>query len=331
MQMKTPAADTLKPGGRRRLGRPRLLIVGCGDIGLGIVSRLHGRFRIFAVTTSPERCPHLRAAGAVPMLIDLDRDRPLRLARLATRVIHLAPPGPSGRRDHRAMRLLAALRTPAGPLVYVSTTGVYGDRRGARVDETASPAPLTDRALRRLDAERRMRAGPWHGSVLRVPGIYGRHRLPLERLRQGLPVPSAQDDVLTNHIHADDLARACIAALFRAAPRRVYNVVDDSQLQLGQYLDLVADHARLPRPPRLPAPALRAALSPMQYSFMTESRRIANRRLKSELRIRLHYPTVREGISDALAPSAPEAGPDPKTQAQARGADRGNTRAARRD
>jgi nucleoside-diphosphate-sugar epimerase len=330
MQMKTPAADTLKPGGRRRLGRPRLLIVGCGDIGLGIVARLQGRFRIFAVTTSPERRAGLRQAGAVPLLIDLDRDRPDRLARLASRAIHLAPPGPAGRTDLRTRRLLSGLRPPARALVYMSTTGVYGDRRGARVDETARPAPLTDRALRRLDAERRMRAGPWHASVLRVPGIYGRHRLPLERLRQALPVPCAKDDVLTNHIHADDLARACIAALFRAAPRRIYNVVDDSQLHLGQYLDLLADHAGLARPPRLPASELKAALTPMQYSFMTESRRLANRRLKSELRVRLRYPTVREGISDAFAHASPVPPADRGRPVQAEDTDRGNARGGRR-
>ena len=134
MHMKTPAADALKPGGRRRLGQPRLLIVGCGDVGLGIVARLRRRFRIFAVTTTAERMETLRASGAVPLRLDLDLDRLSRLAKLATRVIHLAPPGPSGGIDRRTMRLLAALRAPPRRLVYVSTTGVYGDRRGALVD-----------------------------------------------------------------------------------------------------------------------------------------------------------------------------------------------------
>ncbi len=306
MQTKTPAAGAMTQGGRRRLGRPRLLIVGCGDVGLRIVARLQRRLRIFAVTTSPDRLAALRSAGAVPLLIDLDRDRPARLATLATRAIHLAPPPAQGLIDARAKRLLRDLR-PLRRLVYMSTSGVYGDRRGGRVDETARPAPATDRARRRMDAERRMRAPPWHAAVLRVPGIYADGRMPLDRLRKGLPVAVPPEDVLTNHIHADDLARICIASLFRAAPRRVYNAVDDSQLYLGQYLDLVADHSGLPRPPRLSRSLLRQAVSPIQYSFMSESRHIENRRLKTELRLRLRFPTVLQGVPAALAAGPPSA------------------------
>jgi nucleoside-diphosphate-sugar epimerase len=277
-----------------------LLIVGCGDIGLRIVARLHRRFRIFAVTSSPSRVCLLMNAGAVPIVLDLDADRPAQLARLAglaAWIIYLVPPDPVSPADRRLARLLASLNPPPQRLVYMSTTGVYGDRQGRLVDETAATTPMTERAQRRVDAERRARARPWHASVLRVPGIYGPGRMPLERLRRQLPVAAPPDDVLTNHIHADDLARICVAALLRGAPRRVYNAVDDSRLSLGQYLDLVADHEGLPRPARVPRSELQANLSPMQLSFMSESRVIANRRLKAELRVRLQYPTV----VDALA------------------------------
>jgi len=293
-------APVRQPGARRRLGRPRLLIVGCGDIGRGIVARLQGRFRIFAVTRSVEHLAPLRAAGAVPLLVDLDRDDLERLGQLAPRAIVLAPTSPDGRIDRRSLRLLKVLRPQPHRLVYMSTTGIYGDKQGRQVDETTTPLPVTDRAHRRLDAERRMRASPWRAAVLRVPGIYGPHRLPLERLQRAIPVPLPEEDVVTNHIHAHDLARICIAALFRAAPRRVYNAVDDSELLLGQYIDLVADRAGLPRPPRLSRKELRQAVSAMQYSFMTESRRIGNRRLKSELKVRLQYPTVVEGVGAAF-------------------------------
>src|SRR5467141_3006878 len=271
MQTKTPVATGAR-GGRARLGKPRLLIVGCGKVGLRIVARLNRRFRVFATTTSPAQCQVLRRAGATPRLLDLD-----------------------GRPANRIAHLLQLLRRRPRRFVYISTTGVYGDRRGAWVDEAASPAPITERALRRADAERRARAHPWHASVLRVPGIYGPGRLPTERLRRAVPAPLPAEDVLTNHIHIDDLARICVASLFRAAPRRVYNAVDDSCLALGEYLDLVADRFDLPRAPRLPRDALRRAVSPTQFSFFEESRRLRNRRIKSELRIRLWFPTVHDG------------------------------------
>ena len=218
----------------------------------------------------------------------------------------LAPTSGSGKRDARSARLLAALRRPdransgsksGARLVYVSTSGVYGDRAGAWTDENMPATPANDRAWRRLDAERRFRASPWHACVLRAPGIYGPGRLPIERLRQGLPVPPTAQDVYTNHIHMQDLARACIAALFRAAPGRLYNVVDDSQLLLGQYLDKVADAHALARPPRASWEAVREAAGPQRMSFLTESRRLRNARMKRELRLRLRFPDVDAGLA----------------------------------
>jgi hypothetical protein len=303
---------------RPRLGRPRLLIVGCGDIGLRIVARLRGRFRIYATVTSADGAAALRGAGALPLLLDLDRaGSGARIGGLSARVVALFPTSPGGPRDLRAPRLLRVLgarpprapgpgdgHAPRGRLVYISTTGVYGDRQGAWTDETTPPHPSNERARRRLDAERRLRASAWRATVLRVPGIYGPQRLPLERLRLALPVPEADRDVFTNHIHADDLARACIAALFRGAPARVYNTIDDTQLLLGQYLDRVADRVGLPRPPRASWDAVRAAAGPQRMSFLSESRRIRNTRMKRELRLRLHYPDVDAGLAAPGMPGA---------------------------
>jgi len=297
MQTKTPAAAAWARRGRLRLGKPRLLIVGCGEVGLKIVARLNRRFRVFATTTSLPQCAPLREAGAVPLVIDLDARHARPLAGLAARVICLAPPPSEGATDTRIARLLRLLRSPPDRFVYISTTGVYGDRGGRRIDEAAPPRPITERARRRVDAEGRARAHPWHAAVLRVPGIYGPGRLPLERLRRATPAPLQDEDVLTNHIHIEDLARICVAALFRSGPRRVYNAVDDSCLHLGEYLDLVADHFGLARAPRLARDALRQAVSPMQFTFFEESRRLANGRLKRELRVRLRYPTVRDGVA----------------------------------
>jgi nucleoside-diphosphate-sugar epimerase len=284
-----------------------LLIVGCGDVGLRVLRLMRGRARVLALTASPERCGLLRAAGAVPLLGNLDDPPALsRLAGLADAVLHLAPPPSSGRADLRTAHLLAALGRRPGRLqrvVYGSTTGVYGDCAGARFDETRAVNPGTDRAHRRVDAERQLRRfGLVHGvpvTLLRIPGIYAGDREgghPRERLARGTPVLAPADDVYTNHIHADDLARACVAALFRGLPQRVVHACDDTDMPMGDYFDLAADLCALPRPSRISREQAQGRLSPMQLSFMSESRRLANGRLKRELRLRLRYPTVNEGL-----------------------------------
>ncbi|MDQ2929163.1 MAG: SDR family NAD(P)-dependent oxidoreductase, partial [Pseudomonadota bacterium] len=180
---------------------------------------------------------------------------------------------------------------------------VYGDAAGAWIDETHALRPATDRARRRVDAEQRLR---WFGrlsgvavTLLRIPGIYALDRPggdPRERLARGTPVLAPIDDAFTNHIHADDLARACVAALHRGLPQRAVNVNDDTALRMGEYFDLAADLFDLPRPARLSREEAVARLSPMQLSFMSESRRLVNRRMKNELRVVLRHPTVASGL-----------------------------------
>jgi len=286
--------------------RPTLLVVGCGDVGLRVLRLLRGRWRLLALTSSPARCAELRAAGAVPLLGNLDDVASLaRIGALADRVLHLAPPPSHGRRDTRTAHLLQALVRGGRVqrVVYGSTTGVYGDAQGAQFDETRPVAPATDRALRRVDAEAQLRTfGRTSGAavtLLRIPGIYAGDRPgghPRERLARGSPVLRTEDDVYTNHIHADDLARACVAALLRGGRQRVVNVCDDTDLRMGDYFDLAADLCGLARPPRLSRAEAAALLSPMQLSFMGESRRLLNHRLKHELKLRLRHPTVATGL-----------------------------------
>ena len=286
--------------------RPSLLVVGCGDIGLRVLRLLRGRWRLLALTSQPARVDELRQAGAVPLLGNLDDAASLaRVAALADNVLHLAPPPAQGAQDLRTAHLLQALGRGGRVkrIVYGSTTGVYGDAGGAVFDETRSVAPATDRARRRVDAEHRLREfGRDFGvtvSLLRIPGIYAGDRPgghPRERLARGMPVLRAEDDVYTNHIHADDLARACVAALLRGRPQRVLHACDDTDLAMGDYYDLAADLAGLPRPQRVSRAEAAARLSPMQLSFMGESRRLLNHRLKTELRLRLRYPTVEQGL-----------------------------------
>ena len=264
-----------------RFRRERLLIVGCGDVGQRVLRNLAtgpgaGRVRVLAFTSSAAQMAPLRSQGATPLLGNLDDARSLRrLAGLATRVLHLAPPPGQGNgsadwwRDPRTLALARALRRRSLPLalVYGSTSGVYGDCGGALVPETRAIAPSTPRAQRRVDAERAVRhlgrAGV-RASILRIPGIYAPDRdngTPEARLRRGTPVLEAQDDVYTNHIPADDLARACQAALWRGAAQRVYHASDDSDLKMGDYFDLAADLYGLPRPPRVPRSSAKDHLS----------------------------------------------------------------------
>jgi nucleoside-diphosphate-sugar epimerase len=266
----------------------RLLIAGFGDIARRAAPRLERRFQI---------APLSRAGG-----VDLDRPERLSLAP-AQALLHCAPPPDQGAADTRTANLLAALekgRILPARIVYVSTSGVYGDCAGARVDESRGPAPQSERARRRLHAERQLVG--WAGTrgialvVLRVPGIYAGDRLPLERLRAGTPVLRSEDDVYTSHIHADDLAAVVCRALDDDAPAGVYNAADDTEMKMGDWFDLVADLHALPRPPRVSRELARHTIPAALYSFMQESRRLDNKRLKSVLGIRLRYPTVQEGL-----------------------------------
>ena len=295
-----------------RFRRERVLIIGCGDVGQR-AARVLGtspRVRVFALTSSPERMPALRAQGIMPLRGNLDEPQSLRrLAGLATRVLHLAPP-PSGemvdwRLDPRTRALTRALvqRSLPSAFVYGSTSGVYGDCQGRWVDEATPARPLTPRAWRRVDAEAAVhwlgRATGVRTTALRIPGIYAPDReggTPRERLQRGTPVLRAEDDVFTNHIHADDLARACVLALWRCRPQRNVNVVDDTELKMGDYFDLAADLYGLPRPPRVARDAAGEQLPLMLLSFMSESRRLRNQRMKQELGLRLRYPTVAQGL-----------------------------------
>lgn len=293
-----------------RFRRTRILIVGCGDVGLRVAGQLSHRANLVALTSSAGRLPALRSIGIVPLLGNLDEPATLRrLAGIATHVLHLAPPPgdkADWRGDPRTLALLQTLRRRSSPrsLVYGSTSGVYGDCHGERVSEVRAVNPHTPRAMRRVHAESQLRvfgrAGGTAVHVLRIPGIYAPDReggTPRGRLLRATPVLNQDDDVYTSHIHADDLARACVAALWRGKPQRVTNVCDNTEMKMGDYFDFAADLYQLPRPPRMAREAAQGDLPLMLLSFMSESRRLENARLKNELKLVLRYPTVAEGLA----------------------------------
>ncbi len=297
----------------------RLLIIGCGDVGARLIplalARRHVYARVYALTRDASQCASLRALGVTPVAGDLDKPHTLSaIAGIAHDVVHLAPPPSQGVTDTRTAHLIAALgknnrnnrkgklnrSTLPQHFVYISTSGVYGDCGGAVVPETRPAHPQTARALRRVDAERRLRAwGARSGvqvSILRVPGIYADDRLPLARLQRGTPALRDEDDSFVNHVHADDLARMVMAALHHASPGRAYNAVDDLPQKMGDYFDLVADRHGLNRPPRIARRDAARVIPENLLSFMSESRQLSNLRLKRELRFRLRYPSVLDGI-----------------------------------
>ena len=289
-----------------RFRRPRVLIVGCGDVGLRVAGLLKASSRLMALTSSSLRVETLQRSGITPMLGDLDKPQTLRrLAGVATHVVHMAPPPLEGHTDPRTRALVLALRLRSLPssMVYGSTTGVYGDCEGEWIDETRRLQPQTARAQRRVNAQDWVnhlgKSGYPRTQVLRIPGIYALDReggTPRERLLRGTPVLQAHEDVYTNHIHADDLARATVLALWRGRPLRAMNVCDNTDMKMGDYMESVAKMWNLQEPARISREQAQLQLSPMVMSFLNESRRIRSARLAQELGLRLLYPTVMDGL-----------------------------------
>lgn len=297
----------------------RLLIIGCGDVARRALPALLERYDVLALARSASDAASLARHGVTVALGNLDDPHTLvSLRGCADRLVFLAPPPDGGCVDSRSRNLIDILRMPASKsgamlahaprtlshCVYVSTSGVYGDCGGAFADETRAVNPQTDRARRRVDAESAwLEFGQACGAtvtILRVPGIYAADRLPLERLRRGTPALRQEEDGYTNHIHADDLAAIVTAAIEHRDRPGIYNANDDSQMKMGEWFDLLADRAGLPRPPRIARDQAGAKIPPALLSFMSESRRLVNTKMKQRLGVILRYPTVYEGVPSRI-------------------------------
>jgi len=281
------------------------LIVGCGDVGRRVAGLLQlQQGSPVCIVRSRESLNTLLAAGFDARCVDLDTaDSGSVPASGFTHIYYFAPPPPAGETDPRMTGFLRALERDLPPrrIVYISTSAVYGDCRGAWITEEQPLNPATARGRRRLDAERQLMA--WcgeHGcewTLLRVPGIYGPGKLPLARLRQGLPVLREADAPFTNRIHVDDLAAICVAAMSSRRSNTVYNVSDGHPSNMTDYFFRVADAAGLPRPREVSREEARRVLSAGMLSFLNDSRRMDNTRLLKELEISLQYPDLDAGLA----------------------------------
>jgi len=281
-----------------------VLIVGCGYIGRRVATLLGKRGRsVTGLVRSAESARELAGNGIETLVRDLDQDIPP-LAPGFREIFYFAPPPGEGTTDTRMRRVLAALGHAPRRLVYISTSAVYGDCNGAWIDEDQPLQPTTARGQRRLDAERQLQA--WaqaHGAqwiILRVPGIYGPGKLPLARLRQGLPVLREDQAPYTNRIHGDDLAAICVAAMDSDRADTVYNVSDGHPGNMTDYFFRVADAAGLPRPPVVARDAADTVLSAGMLSFLNDSRRMRNDRLLADLGIELQYPDLESGLKSCF-------------------------------
>ncbi len=290
----------------------RVLIVGCGDIGRR-VARLWGArgLAVCGLARAPRTAARLARFGIVPVAGDLDDRATLRgLPTRGALVYYFAPPPAEGVADPRARAFADSVSPGDEPekLVLVSTTAVYGDLKGGWATEETPAAPRTDRGKRRLDAENVLlgwgRARGVPVVVLRVAGIYGPGRLPVEPIRRGAPVLDEADSPYTNRIHAEDLARVCVAAAERGPGGRIYNVSDGVPGTITQYFYAVADRLGLPRPPAVGLEESRKVLSPALLDYLSESRRVDNRRMRDELGVALLYPTLAAGIEASLEDDA---------------------------
>lgn len=278
------------------------LIVGCGDVGLHVARQLRERGQYCQpVVRSPQSADALRAEGLSPRILDLDRDAP---EFDAEQIYWFAPPPLQGRTDPRLRRWLATLALRERRIVYISTSGVYGDCAGRWITEDEPLKPQTDRGHRRLDAERALAefasSTRSRVCVLRVPGIYGPGRLPVQRLQQGLPVVREDEAPWTNRIHAEDLAAAAVAAMDCGAAGRAYNVSDGHPTTMSDYFIRCARLLRLPEPPRVTMQEARSQLTPAMLSFLEESKRLVNTRMVQELGVQLRYPDLAHGLPACL-------------------------------
>lgn len=280
-----------------------VFIIGYGYTGARVAERWMERgAKVRALVRRPIRVTEHMHPRLELFRGDLDRPSTLPVGAMAgTRLYYFAPPPGSGGVDTRTRDFVEALTGPPGKIVLISTTGIYGDCGGEWLDESRPPNPGTDRARRRLDAERNLSAYLARHDVplviLRVAGIYGPGRLPEKRLREQTPMPAAADCGYTNRIHIDDLVEICVQAMARPDVTGVFNVSDGAPGTMREYFDLVADALGYERLPVLAREHMAATLNARMMAYLGESRRIDNSRILKALGLSLRHPDLKTALA----------------------------------
>ncbi|MCP3672037.1 MAG: SDR family oxidoreductase [Gammaproteobacteria bacterium] len=284
------------------------LILGCGHLGrLVAAERLDRGHQVLGVIRTASSSEQLRELGISATQLDLDTSGPSKLPLENSTLFYFVPPPRTGDLDTRIQRLISEFSHQGNPhrVVYLSTTGVYGDCKGAWISEEQPVNPVVARAKRRWDAECRFRE--WSSAtggelvILRVAGIYGPGKLPLERLRKGLPLVRAKESPWTNRIHISDLVQVCIAAMDQGRNGEVYNASDGSPGTMIDYFTQIAELSGLPPPQAISLAQAQEQLSAGMLSYMRESRRLDNSKIRSDLGITLEYPTLEQGLPACLS------------------------------
>ena len=275
-------------------------IIGCGDIGRRL-ARLHQNTPINGMVSTKASQKQCEQLSIKTLIVDLDSDISLSSYDFTdANIYYFVPPPPEGSQDTRLSLFLKQLNAKPNRIVLISTTGVYGDSSGQWIDENTPINPQANRAIRRASAEEQLQYWAQDTSsdimILRVPGIYAEDRLPLARLEKGLPIVNANEAGFTNRIHADDLAKACKAAMECTSTNHIINVCDGHPSTMTDYFNHVADYAQLARPKQISLKEAELTLSPGMVSYLKESRRIKNDKMLEILNIELTYPSLSHAL-----------------------------------
>ena len=275
------------------------VVVGTGYTGLRLLKQLPADAALGLSRSVPPA-----TAGRTVRELGLD-DPPATIAVPSPcRLLYTVPPANDAPGDRRLKAFLAALSSVPERIVYVSTTGVYGDHQGGIVTETTPVAPGNERSARRVAAETLL--AEWaeqHGSevtILRVPGIYGPDRLMIEGIRNRSPLIDEAEASPGNRIHVDDLVAACLAALDPGVPAGIYNVGDGDEQSSTWFALEVARQLGLEAPPIVSRKEAEATFSPMRLSFVRESRRVDTRKMREVLGVTPRYADAADGIRASL-------------------------------
>lgn len=279
-------------------------IIGCGDIGCRVGKILLDQgCRVQALARSAEKAKQLQGKGFAPLVGDFDyQEETLELPVHAQQLFYFMAPQGGGKSDSRMLNFCRKLSLDNAPtkVVYISTSGVYGDCGGNVVTEETPINPQTTRAQRRASAESQLQEQAqqlgFELVILRVTGIYGPGRLPVARVMQGHPVLKLEEASFTNRIHTLDLVQICLAAMERGEDGDIFNVCDGQDSSMTEYFTAIADMHNLPRPKQIGMAEAEQEMNPLMLSYLKESRRMSNRKLKEKLRIELLYPTLEAGL-----------------------------------